>query len=70
MSDYIKKIASELTLNEEDLNENEMVLISEKESEVKCGQCGNNLLVRVYYHNDKYYTMFYCKTCNIKMWKH
>ena len=70
MSDYIKKITSELTSKEDVFNEGEMVLISEKESEVKCGKCGNNLIVRVYYHNEKYYTMFYCKTCNIKMWKH
>ncbi len=50
--------------NNNSLGDEDGILIEEQEvSGFKCGVCGTNLKVKVFYKDDKYYRRIYCPKC-------
>ncbi|MGQ4833422.1 MAG: hypothetical protein ACP6IS_05990 [Candidatus Asgardarchaeia archaeon] len=54
----------------ENPNESELVLVEKRKvHEIRCGKCGGDLWVYVYYTPDgRYLKKIYCKVCNYAIW--
>jgi hypothetical protein len=46
---------------------NELLFVSEEESDIKCGKCSKNMFYTIYYKNKDSYDFLVCKDCEIYM---
>ncbi|MHA1115701.1 MAG: hypothetical protein K9W45_04735 [Candidatus Heimdallarchaeum aukensis] len=44
---------------------NELILIEEQETEVKCGKCNKPMHFQIYYKEKETFDFLVCKECNI-----
>jgi len=49
------------------VNINELLLVSEEESEIKCGKCNKPMMFSIYYKDKESYDFLVCHDCKIYM---
>ncbi len=45
----------------------ELLLVSEEESDIKCGKCNKPMMFTIYYKDKESYDFLVCKDCEIYM---
>jgi hypothetical protein len=50
------------------VKEEDLVLIETQKLEEKCGECGKQLILKVYWSKKGHQRKIECSNCNIEMW--
>ncbi len=51
------------------VKDEDLVLMETKTIEEKCGNCGQQLLLKVYYSREGYQQKIECESCGLAIWK-
>jgi len=51
------------------ISEEDLVLIESQLLQEKCGNCGEELALEIYYSNKGYQRKIVCKKCGLSFWK-
>ena len=51
------------------INEKELVLMETQDLQEKCGACGEQLIIKVYWSKEDYQQKIECPKCGLSIWK-
>ena len=49
--------------------EKDLVLIQTQQLQEKCGECGGELILKLYWTKDGYQQNIECKSCDLSVWR-